>query len=66
MSAHATGAGRTLTASASSFSSAYVGQYLLVNNKQVFVTGHTSATVLTVTVLEDIYLMDHTQIGQNS
>jgi len=54
MSAHATGAGRTLTASASSFSSAYVGQYLLVNNKQVFVTGHTSATVLTVTVLEDI------------
>lgn len=54
MSAHATGTGRTLTASASSFSSAYVGQYLLVNNKQVFVTGHTSATVLTVTVLEDI------------
>ena len=54
MSAHTTGAGRTLTASASSFSSAYVGQYLLVNNKQVFVTGHTSATVLTVTVLEDI------------
>lgn len=54
MSAHATGASRTLTASASSFSSAYVGQYLLVNNKQVFVTGHTSATVLTVTVLEDI------------
>ena len=54
MSAHATGTGRTLTASASSFTSAYVGQYLLVNNKQVFVTGHTSATVLTVTVLEDI------------
>jgi len=54
MSAHATGAGRTLTASASSFTSAYVGQYLLVNKKQVFVTGHTSATVLTVTVLEDI------------
>ena len=54
MSAHATGASRTLTASASSFTSAYVGQYLLVNKKQVFVTGHTSATVLTVTVLEDI------------
>ena len=54
MSAHATGTGRTLTASASSFTSAYVGQYLLVNNKQVFVTGFTDATVLTVTVLEDI------------
>ena len=54
MSAHATGAGRTLTASASSFTNAYVGQYLLVNKKQVFVTGYTSATVLTVTVLEDI------------
>jgi hypothetical protein len=54
MSAHATGAARTLTASASSFTNAYVGQYLLVNKKQVFVTGYTSATVLTVTVLEDI------------
>ena len=53
LSAHATGAGRTLTASASSFTNAYVGTYLTVNAKQVYVTGYTSATVLTVTVLED-------------
>ena len=49
-----TGTGRTLTASASAFTSAYVGQYLLVNNKQVKVTGYTSATVVTVTVLEEV------------
>ena len=53
LSAHATGAGRTLTASASAFTSAYVNTYLEVNKKQVFVTGFTSATVLTVTVIED-------------
>ena len=54
LSAHATGASRTLTASADAFTSAYVGQYLLVNNKQVKVTGYTSATVVTVTVIEDV------------
>ena len=43
-----------MTASASAFTSAYVGQYLLVNNKQVKVTGYTSATVVTVTVLEEV------------
>jgi hypothetical protein len=49
-----TGTGRTLTASANAFTSAYVGQYLLVNNKQVKVTGYTSATVVTVTVIEEV------------
>jgi hypothetical protein len=53
LSAHATGTGRTLTASASAFTSAYANTYLQVNGKQVFVTGYTSATVLTVTVIED-------------
>ncbi len=48
------GTGRTLTASASAFTSAYVGTYLLVNSKQVKVTGYTSATVVTVTVLEEV------------
>ena len=53
LSAHATGTGRTLTASSGYFTSAYVGTYLLVNNKQVKVTGFTSATEITVTVIED-------------
>jgi len=53
LSAHATGTGRTLTASASAFSASYVNTYLTVNSKQVFVTGYTSATEVTVTVLED-------------
>ena len=52
LSAHATGTGRTLTASANAFSSSYVNTYLTVNGKQVFVTGYTSATEVTVTVLE--------------
>ena len=49
-----TGTGRTLTASADAFTSSYTGTYLLVNNKQVKVTGYTSATVVTVTVLEEV------------
>ena len=49
-----TGTGRTLTASSGYFTSAYVGTYLLVNNKQVKVTGFTSATVVTVTVIEEV------------
>jgi len=53
LSSHATGTGRTLTASSATFTSAYVGTYLLVNSKQVKVTGFTSTTELTVTVIED-------------
>tara|TARA_B100001093_G_scaffold104567_1_gene96782 strand:+ start:12570 stop:14765 length:2196 start_codon:yes stop_codon:yes gene_type:complete len=54
LSAHATGTGRTLTASADVFTSDYIGMYLLVNSKQVKITGYTSATVVTVTVIEDV------------
>ncbi|QDP57618.1 MAG: hypothetical protein Tp1102MES731781_46 [Prokaryotic dsDNA virus sp.] len=53
LSAHATGTGRTLTASSGYFTADYVGTYLLVNNKQVKVTGFTSSTEITVTVIED-------------
>ncbi len=54
LSTHATGTGRTLTASADVFTSDYIGMYLLVNSKQVKITGYTSATVVTVTVIEDV------------
>ena len=54
LSAHATGTGRTLTASSGYFTADYVGTYLLVNNKQVKITGFTSATEVTVTVIEDV------------
>tara|TARA_R100000234_G_scaffold110157_1_gene82423 strand:+ start:423 stop:2618 length:2196 start_codon:yes stop_codon:yes gene_type:complete len=53
LSAHTTGTGKTLTASSGYFTSDYVGTYLLVNNKQVKVTGFTSSTEITVTVIED-------------
>ena len=53
LSSHATGTGRTLTASADAFTSNYNGTYLRVNGKQVKVTGFTSATEVTVTVIED-------------
>jgi len=53
LSAHATGTGRTLTASSGYFTADYVGTYLLVNSKQVKVTGFTSSTEITVTVIED-------------
>jgi len=54
LSAHATGTGRTLTASSGYFTADYVGTYLLVNNKQVKITGFTSSTEVTVTVIEDV------------
>lgn len=53
LSSHATGTGRTLTASADAFTSNHNGTYLRVNGKQVKVTGFTSATEVTVTVIED-------------
>ncbi|BCV03412.1 MAG: hypothetical protein CM15mV66_440 [uncultured marine virus] len=66
LSAHTTGTGRTLTASANAFTSAYVGTYLLVNNKQVKVTGYTSATEVTVTVLKMLEVLDLILYGQNN
>lgn len=53
LSSHATGTGRTLTSSSGYFTSAYVNTYLEVNDKQVFVTGFTDASNITVTVIED-------------
>lgn len=54
LSANSTGTGRTLTASANAFTSAYVNQYIEVNGKQGFITGYTSPTVVTITILEDM------------
>lgn len=49
-----TGAGVSLTASASTFSSTHVGAYFKLNGGYVLVTGYTSATVVTVTVINTL------------
>ena len=54
LSSHATGTGRTVTASSDAFTSNQVGDHLEINAKQVKITGFTSATQVTVTVIEDI------------
>ena len=54
LSSHATGTGRTLTASADFFTTDHVNTYLKINGKQVFITGRTNATEATATVLEDV------------
>jgi len=54
LSSHATGTGRTVTASASSFTSNQVGDYIEINKKQGKITGFTSATVVTITIIEDM------------
>jgi hypothetical protein len=54
LSSHATGTGRTLTASADFFTTDHVNTYLKINGKQVFITARTNATVATATVLEDV------------
>lgn len=53
LSSHATGTGRTVTASSDAFTSNQVGDHLEINAKQVKITGFTSATQVTVTVIED-------------
>ena len=50
----ATGTGRTITASSGFFTSHYVGHYLTIDGSQVKITGYTSPTVVTVTVIEAI------------
>ena len=50
----ATGTGRTVTASSGFFTSDYVGHYLTIDGSQVKITGYTSSTVVTVTVIETI------------
>ena len=54
LSSHATGTGRTLTASADFFTTNHINTYLKINGKQVFVTARTNATEATATVLEDV------------
>ena len=54
LSSHATGTGRTVTASADAFTSNQVGDYIEINKKQGKITGFTSATQVTITIIEDM------------
>ena len=54
ISTAATGTGRTVTSSSGFFTSDYVGHYLTIDGSQVKITGYTSPTVVTVTVIETI------------
>ena len=54
LSTNATGTGRTITASTGFFTSAYVGHYLLVDGSQIKITGYTSPTVVTGTIIETV------------
>ena len=53
-SSYSAGTGRTVTASSSYFTSDYVGTTLEINGTEATVTGYTSATVLTVTLKDDL------------
>ena len=52
LSTDATGTGRTVTASTGFFTADYVGHYLLIDGKQLKITGYTSSTVVTATIIE--------------
>tara|TARA_B100001939_G_C16941021_1_gene618302 strand:+ start:615 stop:2834 length:2220 start_codon:yes stop_codon:yes gene_type:complete len=54
ISTAATGTGRTITASSGFFTTDYVDHYLKIDGSQVKITGYTSATEVTVTVIETI------------
>ena len=54
ISTAATGTGRIVTASSGFFTSDYVGHYLTIDGSQCKITGYTSATEVTVTVIETI------------
>jgi len=54
LSSHATGTGRTVTASSSVFTSNQVGDYIEINEKQGKITGFTSGTEVTITIIEDM------------
>lgn len=54
LSSGATGTGRTITASSGIFTSNYVNNYLKVDGSQIKITGYTSATVVTGTVIETV------------
>jgi hypothetical protein len=50
----ATGTGRIITSNVSFFTTDYIGHYLKIDNSQVKITGYTSGTVVTGTVIETI------------
>jgi hypothetical protein len=54
LSSHATGINRTVTASASSFTSNQVGDYIEINKKQGKITSFLSATQVKITIIEDM------------
>jgi hypothetical protein len=54
ISTAATGTGRTVTSSVGFFTASYVDQYLLIDGSQCKITGYTSPTEVTVTVIETI------------
>ena len=53
-SSYSAGTGRTITASADYFSSDYVGTTVKIYGTEATVTGYTSATVVTVTLKDDL------------
>ena len=54
VSTSATGTGRTITASSAVWTPAYVGHYIKIDGSQVKITGYTSPTVVTGTIIETI------------
>lgn len=48
---HTSGSGRTLTASSAYFTSSHVGVYLKIGKTEALITGFTSSTVVTATIL---------------
>ena len=50
----ATGTGRTVTASTGFFTSDYVGTYLRIDGSQLHITGYTSSTEVTATIIETV------------
>ena len=54
LSTGATGTGRTVTASSGVFVPSCVGHYLRVDGSQMKITGYTSSTVVTVTIVEAV------------
>ena len=54
LSTSATGTGRTITASSGFFTADYVNHYLKIDGSQVKITGYTSPTVVTGTIIETV------------
>ena len=54
LSTNATGTGRTITASSPIWTSDYVGHYIKVDGSQIKITGFTSSTVVSGTIIETV------------